>query len=303
MSAAAAAFRDDGPVAALISDGRRLHLRHGPIDLIIEAEGSREEVLAAYRQARDRFHTILVELVDELTLLRLGVDQGAMPNGVVAGRMRAAVLPFADDFITPMAAVAGAVADEVLASLIAGRALSRAFVNNGGDIAFHLGAGRRYVAALVSEPAVGRIAGRATVRAEHPVRGIATSGRHGRSHSLGIADAVTVLAETAAAADAAATMIANAVDLPTSRKIERTPARVLYPDSDLGDRLVTTGVADLERAEIDAALEAGCQYAIKARDLGLIEAAFLALGDQTRSLGAGMALGREDSEPGLEILG
>ena len=46
------------------------------------------------------------------------------------------------------------------------------------------------------------------------MRGIATSGWRGRSFSLGIADAVTVLAATAAEADAAATVIANAVDLP-----------------------------------------------------------------------------------------
>jgi ApbE superfamily uncharacterized protein (UPF0280 family) len=303
MSDPATAFRDDGPVAALISDGRRLHLQHGPIDLIIEAEGARDEVLEAYRQARGRFRTVLLELVDELALLRLGVDQGVALDGVVAKRMKAAVIPFRDDFITPMAAVAGAVADEVLESLTAGRMLSRAFVNNGGDIAFHLDVGERYTAALVSDPVDGRIAGRATVADEHPVRGIATSGRHGRSHSLGIADAVTVLATTAATADAAATMIANAVDLPTSRQIARTPARALYPDSDLGDRLVTTGVSDLGGDEIDAALEAGVQYAIKARDKGLIEAAFLALGGQTRSLGAGMALSREEFEPGLETMG
>ena len=41
-----------------------------------------------------------------------------------------------------------------------------------------------------------------------PVRGVATSGWRGRSHSLGIADSVTVLAATAAMADAAATVIA-----------------------------------------------------------------------------------------------
>ena len=43
-----------------------------------------------------------------------------------------------------------------------------------------------------------------SVDADMPVRGIATSGRHGRSFSLGIADAVTVLARTASQADAAA---------------------------------------------------------------------------------------------------
>ena len=79
-------------------------------------------------------------------------------------------------------------------------------------------------------------------------RGIATSGRHGRSFSLGIADAVTVLAKTASQADAAATIIANAVDLPGHPGIVRLPANELQPDSDLGARLVTRGVGALGRA-------------------------------------------------------
>ena len=75
-----------------------------------------------------------------------------------------------------------------------------------------------------------------------PVRGIATSGWRGRSFSLGIADAVTVLAATAAKADAAATIIANAVDLPNHAAITRVPAREIAPDNDLGERLVTRAV-------------------------------------------------------------
>lgn len=296
-------FRDAGPMAALLADGKRLHLQHGPIDLVIEADGPRDQVVAAYQQARARFQTVLTELVDELPVLRLAVDHEAGVSGIVARRMLAATLPFAGDFITPMAAVAGAVADEILKSMVEGRRLSRAYVNNGGDIALHLGAGERYVAALVTNPAGERIAGRATVVAADPIRGIATSGRHGRSHSLGIADAVTVLAESAAAADAAATMIANAVDLPGSAKIERAPAGELYPDSDLGDRLVTVGLSELEASEIDAALDAGCR---RARDLharGLIDAAFLALGDASRGLGDAMNHAREAQEPRLENAG
>ena len=294
----ASVFRDTGPTAALLADGKRLHLQHGPIDLVIEADGQGDEVRAAYRQARGRFRTMLTELVDELAALRLAVNPRVAVSGAVARRMRAATLPHADSFITPMAAVAGAVADEILDSMVAGRQLSRAYVNNGGDIALHLGAGERYVAALVANPVDGRIAGRATVTAVDPVRGIATSGRHGRSHSLGIADAVTVLAGTAAAADAAATMIANAVDLPGSAKIERVSARELYPDSDLGDRLVTADVSELTPIEIDAALEAGHVYARDLRAAGLISAAFLTLGDTSCGLGAPM-----DLEPRLEKAG
>jgi uncharacterized protein len=291
-------FRDTGPAAGVLNDGRRLHLHHGPIDLVIEADGTGDEVAAAYRQARSRFETVLTELVGELKVLRSPVQRGATVSSTVARRMRAATLPYADDFITPMAAVAGAVADETLANLIAGRKLSRAYVNNGGDIALYLGEGERYVAALVTDPATGRVAGRATVMAADSIRGIATSGRHGRSHSLGIADAVTVLAESAAAADAAATMIANAVDLPGSVKIKRAPAHELYPDSDLGDRMVTVDVSGLTATEIDSALEAG--YG-RARDLcsaGLIRSAFLALGGAWRSLGKPM-----DIEPRLEKTG
>jgi hypothetical protein len=75
----------------------------------------------------------------------------------------------------------------------------------------------------------------AEVRYESPVRGIATSGWRGRSFSLGIADSVTVLAATAAEADAAATIIANAVDVAHAGIIVRRPACSLKDDSDLGD--------------------------------------------------------------------
>ena len=84
------------------------------------------------------------------------------------------------------------------------------------------------------------VLGKVTVRAHEPIRGVATSGRHGRSFSLGIADAVTVLAADAAGADAAATVIANAVDLPGHPAIKRVPASDLEPESDLGSRLITS---------------------------------------------------------------
>ena len=157
--------------------------------------------------------------------------------------MMAAVLPYASEFfITPMAAVAGAVADEILAAMLSSAQLSRAYVNNGGDIAMHLAPGEKFVVGLVEGPDHPSLFGTATLHACDPVRGIATSGWRGRSFSLGIADAVTVLADRAAAADAAATIIANAVDLPGHPAIIRVPARELAPDSDLGIRPVTQAV-------------------------------------------------------------
>jgi ApbE superfamily uncharacterized protein (UPF0280 family) len=116
------------------------------------------------------------------------------------------------------------------------------------------------------------------------VRGIATSGWRGRSFSLGIADAVTVLADRAAMADAAATVIANAVDLPGHPTIVRVPARDLAPDSDLGDRLVTQGVSELSKCDIAAALDAGVAVAQSLMSEGLIRSAALNLCGETNIL-------------------
>ena len=186
--------------------------------------------------------------------------------------------PFRPDFITPMAAVAGAVADAVLAAMCHGTALDRAYVNNGGDIALHLAPGHSLTAAMAG-------GGRVVLRHGDGIGGIATSGRGGRSFSFGIADAVTVVARSAAMADAAATMVANAVDLPDHPAITRQPARQLQADSDLGDRLVTTALGPLKPAEVVQALTAGeaCARAYAAQ--GLLAGAALFLHSQSRTIG------------------
>ena len=229
-----------------LPDGRRLHLSDGPIDLILEAFGERSEIDRAYRAACERFVTALDELCGELPLLRSACRAEAdWPRGAIARRMTAAVIPYASEyFITPMAAVAGAVAEEILAAMIAAAKLSRAYVNDGGDIALHLSPGETFTVGMVDRPDRPSLFGKTTLDSSGPVRGIATSGRGGRSFSFGIADAVTVLADRAAAADAAATIIANAIDLPGHPAIVRVPACDLAPDSDLGERLVTRAVGD-----------------------------------------------------------
>lgn len=267
-----------GAAAALLPGGR-LHLQHGPIDLIIGADGERE---AALRAASARFETVLDELVAELPLLRSRRDEPA--RGVIARAMQGAVRPHrAGAFITPMAAVAGAVADEVLAAMMSAAKLTRAYVNNGGDIALHLGPGTRFAMAMATEAGGGL--GRIAVKATDPVRGIATSGRGGRSLSLGIADSVTVLAQSAAAADAAATLIANAVDLPGHPSISRRPARDIAPDNDLGTRPVTEAVGHLAPDEIDRALDRGAALAQDFRARGLIHGGAMFLRGQARVLG------------------
>lgn len=261
--------------AHLLPDGR-LHLHHGPIDLIVQAWGEAGAVRAAYRRAWERFAPLLDELVAELPALRSPADHAV--RGPVAAAMAAAVRPFRPVFITPMAAVAGSVADEVLAHL-AGPGIDRAYVNNGGDIALFLAPGASLTAAIAARA---RLPDRVTVRHRDPVRGIATSGWGGRSFSLGIADAVTVLAPTAAMADAAATAIANAVDLPGHPAIRRRPACEIKADSDLGAIPVTVAVGPLAPAARAAALAAGATAARAARRRGLIAAAALFLQGEAR---------------------
>lgn len=319
-----------GPAAGWLP-GDRLHLQHGPIDLVIEAFGPPDEVATAYRQAWVAFRPVLDDLVAVLPLLRAPVtellaqtpasprDRGDHAADCVipakagisrhrqqdprlrgddahrqiapsspAAAMIAAATRHAPAFVTPMAAVAGAVADHVLAAMTAGRRLDRAYVNNGGDAALWLTSGTEITAA--GGPA---LADRIRVTAGSPVRGVATSGWRGRSHSLGIADAVTVLARTAAEADVAATLIANAIDLPGHPAVTRRPARDLAPDSDLGDRLVTVEVGPLSPEGIARALAVGRAAAEAMRRDALITAAALWLagesvtvGDLPRAVGA-----------------
>jgi hypothetical protein len=264
--------------------GGRLHLNDGPIDLVIGAFGAESAVKAAYAAATRRFSTILDELCDELPLLRSEVLPGSpLPHGATARRMDAAVRPFAETcFITRMAAVAGAVADEIVAAMLEGSELERAYVNNGGDIALHLAQGQSFAIGMVDRPDRPGLFGRAHISAQHGIGGIATSGRHGRSFSLGIADAVTILAANAAAADAAATIVANAVDLPDHANVMRVAACDFDPQSDLGARLVTRDVGFLSPQEIAQALSRGEAEAHRLLSNDRIAAAALHLHGETR---------------------
>ena len=282
----------EAPTARLLPDGKRLLLQQGPIDLVVEAAGTAAAVEAAYRAAMRRFDGLLAELCGELALLRSPVrTNSAVPEGPVARRMHQAVAPFAAaTFITPMAAVAGAVAQEILGVMVEAAPLARAYVNNGGDIALHLAEGETFRIGLVERPDRPNLFATASIAAADPVRGIATSGYPGRSFSLGIAEAVTVLAPTAAMADAAATVIANAIDLPGHPAVERLPADEIQADSDLGTRLVTRNVGPLTEAEIETALAGGLAEAQRLRAAGLIVAAAMHLQGVSKMLATPMIL-------------
>ncbi len=272
-----------GPVAALSSDGLTLHLQHGPTDLIITADGSSTARTACFARARAALDGVIEGLVGELAQLRQPAASRPRVRGAVARLMVEATANFEGSFVTPMASVAGAIADHVLAaSWIQG--LERLTVNNGGDIAFELGEGATTTIGVVTSLLERRVIGSIVIHAASPVRGVATSGWRGRSFSLGIADAVTVLARNAALADAAASVIASAVDLPGHPGITRVPARELDESSDLGDRLVTRDVGPLGSQERRQALEPGIALAEDLLHRGVIAGAHLVIGDTHVSL-------------------
>ena len=268
--------------------GGRWIFQHGPIDCVIGAEGSPAAVAAALDAAWRRFQCVLDELVAELPLLRANLAEPShadiVVQGPVARRMLAACQPYAmqGHFITAMAAVAGSVAQELIA-FFERPGIRRAYVNNGGDIALHLIAGESFEVGLIIDPQqlpVG-VDGRFRIDAESRVRGIATSGWRGRSLSLGIADSVTVLAASAAQADAAATMIANAVNVEHAA-IVRAPANQMRDDSDLGALAVTVGVPPLPAACVKAALDAGAVCAAREVQAARVLGAHLCLQQQAR---------------------
>jgi uncharacterized protein len=264
--------------------GDRLHLSQGPIDVVLRAWGDAAAVRAAEAAAIAAFPRILPGLAAELSHLRRPMTESPRVSDPVARRMVAACAPFAPVFVTPMAAVAGAVADALLAEMLGTAPLARAYVNDGGDIALHVAPGESLAVGLAADPSQLALDGALRVTAGTGIGGVATSGRHGRSFSLGIADAVTVLARDAATADVAATLIANAVDV-DSGAITRAPADSLDPDSDLGSRLVTVAVGGLSPVEASAALESGLARAEAYRAAGLILGAALRLGGALRTTG------------------
>lgn len=272
----------------LLPQENRFHLHHGPIDIIAHVDAPEEIRERLYESASNRLSTVLDELVSELDLLKLPWNKNhPVPHGSIARKMLNAVKGVSA-FITPMAAVAGAVAEEILETMLYEAkskdsglgSIRRMYVNNGGDISFWLNCGDSFTIGVVDNPDMPELNTKVRLPYESPVRGIATSGWRGRSQSLGIADAVTVLASSSANADAAATLIANNVNV-EHPGIIRKPACEVKDDSDLGMRLVTVEVPSLSEKEVSHALRSGAEIARDFIRQDKIQSAYLSLQKQT----------------------
>jgi hypothetical protein len=226
------------------------------------------------RAAAEKAITLLEKVAAQRDSLRapaLEVDE-PRPNSLVH-RMWEASRLVGDPDLTPMASVAGAIADAT-ADFLESEGMSRVVVNNGGDVALRLKDPERLYVGIRPDVGDSAMAHRVLVTADMGVRGVTTSGLGGRSFTRGVASAATVFAATAARADAAATAVANATYV-ESECVVQSLAESIQPDTDLPGVAVTTSVGDLSTDEIEQALGQGVARAEELALRGLIYGACL----------------------------
>ena len=196
---------------------------------------------------------------------------------IVLQKMVAAVIESGDTTLTPMAAVAGAIADSVADFLQQAGAL-KVMVNNGGDIAVRLQSGEKIRVALQTK-AADTILPQFEIFAKDGIGGIACSGLGGRSLSKGIASAAMVTASSAALADACATSLGNAVytDHPN---IRLALAEDLDPLTDIRGHYVVKETGLLPSETITRALENGGKRAKEMMLKGVVSKAAAFIGRQ-----------------------
>ena len=275
--------RRDGE-AFLTEDGT-LRVEWGPVSLMAVAEWDKKRAPEKLKKAGDYCLGVLAEVARDAAILKQDIKRIKIIGGLSphSARMVEVAKLFPGRFITPMISVAGTVAEAVARKLFALGA-DRVLVSNGGDVALVLPSGGEAKVGLVARLGDSEPSFVVNVRESDHVGGVATSGMGGRSFTLGIADAVTVFSGRAPVADAAATLIANEVNV-KSEAILRAPASSIEAGSDLGEMMVTQRVGELTHLEVSEALERGAACARELLDSGLILGAFLTLRGERRIVG------------------
>ena len=267
----------------------KLLVDYGPISMVIEAYRNGEPFDEAIQAGGQTAVLKLQELTRVLEIAKTPVPllgyQKDYPT--VLNRMIDAVKSTGEPDVTPMAAVAGTIADEVLYTLINNGA-TRAVVNNGGDIAIRVGSGKPIRVGVITDLLVGQVSHYIELNDQHRVGGIATSGMGGRSFTRGIASAVVAIAETAAQADACATMLANAINA-DHPEIIRTRAELIDPQTDIKGQQVTVRVGELDDNTIKHALQAGQHKFFQYKERGLLLGVIMAAKGQVWMYPRGLA--------------
>lgn len=247
----------------VLSPGKVL-VDHGPVTMTIEAFLGGQPLTGAAVAGAGKVPAMLNQLVEYLPAARRAVAEldpaGDHTYPEVLRRMTLSVRRLEEADFTPMAAVAGTFSDMVK-EVVVDAGSDRVIVNNGGDIALHIGSARDpFRVGIISDLAAGRVTHRLNVFPGMGVGGIATSGLGGRSLTKGVASAVTVVAENGSLADAAATAISNATNC-NDPGVERCPAEELDYLTDIRGHLVTRRVGILAGASVEEALLNGVRRA------------------------------------------
>ncbi len=245
----------------------KVYFHYGPSSILVMADSGGEPLTELCCQAFEVIDASLKEIAASLDLLRLA--PALIPEGRLTGlplKMLEAVSATKEPTLTPMAAVAGTVADSV-ADWLFSQGATRAMVNNGGDIALRLAPGTSVKMGIASSLSAGTIDRAITIHAEDGIGGCATSGLGGRSLTRGVAQGVSAFSSRCALADALATQLANSSFVP-SEQVQTKKAGEIAPDSDIKDLDVVVGVGKLNRKEVKQALKQIEQEAVRQKRRG-----------------------------------
>jgi ApbE superfamily uncharacterized protein (UPF0280 family) len=249
----------------------------GPMRLIIRAWDENKPQIDLIREAADKSFTYLERIARCRPLLSRPIAAiEDLPQDELALSMINSTRAIGDEDLTPMAAVAGTIADAV-ANWLFERGATRVIVDNGGDIAVRLADGETVTVGVRPQVISRHISHVIYLDSGRSTWGVTTSGVGGRSLTRGIASAVTVLANNASVADAAATAIGNACYVQDDLIIQM-PAEKIDPTSDLKDIPATTEVGPLSSEKILTAINSARKKADDLAQKGFIVGAFIALG-------------------------
>jgi len=248
----------------------------GPMRLVIRAWKMGQPQIGVARRAAEKSIIYLEQIASCRSLLSRAVPEiVSWPEADLAVQMITSVRAIGDGDLTPMAAVAGTMADAV-ADWLAAQKMDRVIVDNGGDIALRLKAGQTAIVGIRPRIDSRLVSHVLNIDASQPGWGVTTSGVGGRSLTRGIASAVTVLAANASVADAAATAIGNACFV-EDEGIVQLPADSLDPNTDIAGLSVTAKVGELPPEKIFQAIESARQKTELLSQRKIIRGAFIAL--------------------------
>ncbi|WP_297493548.1 hypothetical protein [Acidocella sp.] len=257
---------------AWLPDGKRLHLKNGPVNVIIQAFGRPSEIGRAYDAGIERARALVIELADDVPLLQAGLT----PYGPAARRAVAAcaAVPGA---LAPVTALRGAMADEMLAAMAQAGALDRAFANNLGAVAVHLAEGQTITPSAFDWPDYPRYASKVPITSTARTRGVAAAGWCFDAYALGCVDRIHIAAPSSAMAEAA--LGAIAAPMVPADGAETVPATTLVPES-LLDGLGVYPPRTMSQEEAAETMAQGGAVAGALFAAGIVTLALLRVGEE-----------------------